>query len=214
MREPINTWTHFIGMLLSIGALITLVVTAILKQNPLSLLGGIVFGISMILLYGASTIYHGYNGRESTIKKLRKLDHSMIFILIAGTYTPICLLVLKGTIGWVLLISIWAFALLGIVSKLFFINMPRALSAGLYVAMGWASILVIVPLFRALPIEGFVLLVLGGVLYTVGSVFYASKSEKIKLGNWGFHEIFHLFIMAGTLAHFVMIHRYVMMGTF
>lgn len=209
MREPINTWTHLLGMILAFLGLIALCIRSIVSGNYLSLVGSLIFGLSMILLYGASSLYHGYKGKNSVILKLRKLDHSMIFVLIAGTYTPICLLVLKGLTGTILLVSIWSLALLGIISKIMFIHMPRKLSAGLYVFMGWVSLLVIYPLFNALPTIAFVYLVLGGVLYTVGSVFYAKKPTKMQIGNWGFHEIFHLFILAGSLAHFALIYNYV-----
>lgn len=207
MREPLNTMTHFVGVLLSIAGLITLMITFILQKDPISLVGSIIFGLSMIALYTASTVYHWYDGDEGVILKLRKLDHAMIFILIAGTYTPICLIALKGPIGNGLLISIWSLAIIGIVTKLFFINMPRWLSAGMYLLMGWLSILVIAPLFKALPLKGFIWLVTGGVLYTIGSLFYASKS-KIMIGQFGFHEIFHVFIMAGTLAHFILVQNF------
>lgn len=209
MREPVNTITHFIGIFFGLIALIVMITNAIIKQSPVYLIGGIVFGISMILLYSASTIYHWYNGKASAILKLRKLDHAMIFVLIAGTYTPICLTALKGTLGTVLLVLVWSLAIIGTVSKVMFINMPRWLSAGMYLFLGWLSIFFIVPLFKALPTGGFFWLVTGGVLYTVGSLFYASKSEKIKIAGFGFHEIFHLFILAGTLSHFILINQYI-----
>lgn len=208
IREPLNTLTHFIGIILSVAALITLIVTSIMKKSPVSLAGGIVFGISLILLYSASTIYHGYNGSEKVILRLKKLDHAMIFVLIAGTYTPICLIALRGPLGYGLLIGIWSLALIGMVTKVIFIHMPRWLSAGMYLFMGWISVAFIYPLSKTLPTNGFLWLIIGGLFYTVGAIFYATKSEKIKLGNFGFHEIFHLFILAGSAAHFILIHRY------
>lgn len=209
MREPINTITHFIGVFLAFAGLIALIVNALLKNNPVYLVGGIIFGISMILLYGASTLYHWYNGASTAIKRLRKLDHAMIFVLIAGTYTPICLTALKGNLGNTLLIVVWSLAVVGAISKVVFINMPRWLSAGMYLFLGWLSIFFIVPLFKSLPTAGFMWLVAGGLLYTVGSIFYASKSEKIMIAGFGFHEIFHLFILAGTSAHFILINNYI-----
>lgn len=208
MREPINTITHFVGAIFALIGMLVMIVKGIVESHTLYLVGGIVFGISMILLYSASTIYHWYKGKDQTILRLRKLDHAMIFVLIAGTYTPVCLLGLKGTLGYVLLILVWALAIIGTISKVLFINMPRWLSAGMYLFLGWLSIFFIVPIYKALPFGGFVWLVIGGVLYTIGSVFYASKSEKIKLGGFGFHEIFHLFIMAGTFAHYIMVNGY------
>ena len=209
MREPINTITHLIGIIMGAVALVMMIMNAIIKDSASYLIGGIVFGVSMILLYGASTLYHWYNGKASAIKRLRKLDHAMIFVLIAGTYTPICLTALKGTLGTILLVLIWSLAIVGTVSKLLFINMPRWISAGMYLFLGWLSLIFIVPLFKALPPEGFFWLVAGGVLYTIGSIFYASKSEKIKIAGFGFHEIFHLFILAGTLAHYILINHYI-----
>ena len=209
VREPLNAYTHLIGIVFSIVALVVLIITGVIRQNGVSLVGGIIFGLSMILLYSASTIYHSYTGKQSVILKLRKIDHAMIFVLIAGTYTPICLTVLRGPLGYGLLIGVWVLAIVGIITKVFFINMPRALSAAMYLFLGWISILFISPLFKALPLNGFIWLVLGGLMYTVGSIFYATKSDKIRIGNFGFHEIFHLFIMAGSLAHFILIQQYV-----
>ncbi|HAS74947.1 MAG TPA: hemolysin [Clostridiales bacterium UBA8960] len=208
MREPINTITHLIGIVLAFIALIAMIINAVWKENVTYLVGGIIFGVSMILLYSASTIYHWYKGDSKSILRLRKLDHAMIFVLIAGTYTPVCLTALRGTLGTVVLVLVWSLALVGTVSKVIFINMPRWLSAGMYLFLGWISIFFIVPLFNALPTGGFVWLVVGGVLYTIGSLFYASKSEKIKIAGFGFHEIFHLFILAGTTAHYILINHY------
>lgn len=210
MREPVNTWTHFIGIFLSIAGLTTMVVSAAMDQNPISLAGGIIFGLSMILLYTASTVYHWYNGSPKVILKLKKIDHAMIFVLIAGTYTPICLIALGGKLGTYLLVGIWGLALIGIVTKMLFIHMPRILSAGIYLFMGWISVAFIYPLSKTLDLAGFFWLVAGGLLYTIGAIFYASKSERIKIGVFGFHEIFHLFIMAGTAAHFILIQGYIM----
>lgn len=208
MREPINTITHLVGIVLAVIALIAMIINAIWKENFTYLIGGIIFGVSMILLYSASTIYHWYKGDSKSILSLRKLDHAMIFVLIAGTYTPVCLTALSGTLGTVVLILVWSLAIIGTISKVLFINMPRWLSAGMYLFLGWISVFFIVPLFRALPTGGFVWLVTGGVLYTIGSLFYASKSEKIKIAGFGFHEIFHLFILAGTTAHYIMVNHY------
>lgn len=209
MREPINTWTHFIGIFLSIAGLTTMVVTAAMDRNPISLAGGLTFGLSMILLYTASTVYHWYNGKSEVILKLKKIDHAMIFVLIAGTYTPICLIALGGRLGTYLLVGIWSLALIGIITKMLFIHMPRVLSAGIYLFMGWISVAFVYPLSKTLDASAFFWLVSGGLLYTIGAIFYASKSQKIKVGAFGFHEIFHLFIMAGTFAHFILIQGYI-----
>ena len=209
MREPINTITHLFGAGFGLIALIVMIANAVVKHNMTYFIGGVIFGVSLILLYSASSIYHWFKGSEKTIKRLRKMDHSMIFVLIAGTYTPICLTVLKGEQGWILLGLVWGLAIIGTVSKILFINMPRWLSAGMYLFLGWLSLIFIVPIFNALPTGGFIWLVAGGLLYTVGSVFYATKSTRIKLGRFGFHEIFHLFILAGSLSHFILVNSYI-----
>jgi hemolysin III len=210
-REPVNTWTHFVGIILAALAMTVMVWNAALKHNMTLVSGAIIFGISMILLYSASTIYHGFNGKKEIILRLRKLDHAMIFVLIAGTYTPLCLTVLKGALGTGLLIGVWSLAAIGIITKVIFIHMPRWLSAGMYLFLGWISILFIYPIFKAMPISGFVWLVLGGLFYTIGSIIYAIKSERLRIGLFGFHEIFHLFILLGTLSHFIMINNYVIL---
>jgi hemolysin III len=199
-----------VGTLLSIAGLITMIVTAALNENLISIIGGAIFGISMILLYTASTVYHGYNGTDSVILKLKKVDHAMIFVLIAGTYTPICMVALGGALGYGLLAGIWTLAIIGMVAKIKFIHMPRVLSAGIYVFLGWISVAFIHPLSEALSFGGFFWLIAGGLFYTIGAIFYATKSEKIKIGVFGFHEIFHLFILAGSLAHFILIQSYLM----
>ncbi|MDN5352705.1 MAG: hemolysin [Clostridiales bacterium] len=205
IREPINALTHLSGIVLSIAGMIALLA---LNHHPLALAGSIVFGLSMVLLYTASTVYHWYSGNGDVIKRLRKFDHAMIFVLIAGTYTPICLLVLGGRLGIGLLITIWAIAIAGIVAKIKFINMPRALSAAIYLVMGWLCIFFIYPIYKGMPAGAFPWLVAGGILYTIGSLFYASKSDRIKIGKFGFHEIFHLFILAGSAAHYIMIVKF------
>jgi len=211
-REPINTWTHLIGAVLSAVAMGVMIQNARIQNSTEMIIGAIVFGVSMILLYSASAIYHGYNGKESIILTLRKLDHSMIFVLIAGTYTPICLTLLRGKLGTGLLISIWALAIVGIILKVFFINMPRWVGSALYLILGWISVFFAYPLLKVIPIDGFLWLLLGGLFYTVGSIIYARKSEKMKIGNFGFHEIFHIFIMLGTFSHFYMVNHYIFKG--
>jgi len=210
-REPVNTWTHFVGIVLAALAMTVMVWNAALKNNMTLVTGAIIFGVSMILLYSASTIYHGFNGKKEIILRLRKLDHAMIFVLIAGTYTPICLTVLKGKLGTGLLIAVWALAAIGITTKVIFIHMPRWLSAGMYLFLGWISIFFIYPIFKAMPVSGFVWLVLGGLFYTVGSIIYAVKSERLRIGIFGFHEIFHLFILLGTMSHFIMVNNYLIL---
>lgn len=210
-REPVSGFTHLLGALLSLIGLIILIAYEI--NNPgadiLSFTSVILFGLSLILLYSASTIYHLVKSSDMVIKRLRKLDHSMIFVLIAGTYTPVCLMSLSGRLRWSMFIGIWSCALLGIIIKLCWFNAPRWLSTLFYVIMGWLSIFIVSPLSKSISYMGIILLILGGVLYTLGAVIYAAKWPLIKSKLWGFHEIFHLFVLAGSTCHYLMVFKYV-----
>lgn len=210
MKEPGNTITHLIGAVLSVVGLIYMIYLAIKNQNGFYLAGGLIFGISLIALYSASTIYHWIPGSERLSGILRKIDHAMIYVLIAGTYTPICLITLKGFVGTALLIGVWTLAVTGIVVKLLWMSAPRWLYTGFYLFLGWLAVFFIYPIYKAMPVAGFICLVTGGVMYTVGSIIYAKKSEALRLARLGFHEIFHLFILAGSAFHFVMVSRFVM----
>lgn len=204
-REPLNTWTHLIGLGLTIIGFILLVIRASSNPHLLSLPSVFIFSLGLMGLYAASSYYHGKNTTEAVLIRLRKLDHVMIYFLIAATYTPICLLVLPEKTGHLLLGVIWILALAGMVMKMFFINVPRWVSTGLYLFLGWASVSVIRPLHALLPSIGFLLLVAGGLFYTVGAVIYGRKNPKMQLGPFGYHEIFHLFILAGSLSHYLMV---------
>ncbi len=210
IKEPVNSLTHLVGAVLSMIGLILMIIKSVTNQSGAQLAGALVFGISLILLYSASTVYHWLTVPEKVGKVLRKLDHSMIYVLIAGTYTPVCLLALKGVLGWTLFGIIWGLALIGIVMKMFWLNAPRWLYTSFYVVLGWIAIFFIMPIYRAIGIGGFLLLLGGGVLYTVGSVIYATKSEKIRISVFGFHEIFHLFILGGSIAHFIMVEQFLL----
>jgi len=209
IREPLNALTHGAGILLSALGLIYLLLKAVNNHSGMQLAGALVFGISLIALYTASTLYHGLPVSPRVVQILRRVDHTMIYVLIAGTYTPICLITLKGVLGWSLFGVVWGLALAGIVLKLLWMNAPRWLSTLFYVALGWLAALFIVPLFRALPLSGFIWLLTGGLLYTIGAVFYATKPRWLKLWKFGFHEVFHLFILLGSAAHFLLVSRYV-----
>mgnify|MGYP000928300733 CR=1 FL=1 len=209
LRDPVSGLTHFIGALLAVAGLAALIVKASNPLRPWHLTTYCVFGAGMILLYTASTLYHwlplGSTGRS----RLRKLDHMMIFVLIAATYTPFCLVPLRGAWGWSIFGTVWAVALMGIVFKAFWIHAPRWLSAAMYVCMGWIVIVGIVPLVRTLQPGGLFWLVTGGLLYTAGGLIYAVKRPDPFPEVFGFHEIFHIFVMLGTLAHFWTIYKYV-----
>lgn len=210
IREPINALTHLAGAILSLFALIAMIIKVIL-DNPtaIGLSAIITFGISMILLYTTSAIYHMVISSDNVLKFLQRLDHSMIFVLIAGTYTPFCLIALDEKTGGTLFTIIALIAICGIVFKLAWFNCPRILSTSIYIVMGWMAIFVFKPLFLSLSIEGIILLIAGGILYTIGGVIYALKPEFLYFKHLGFHEIFHIFIMLGSLCHFLCIYLYV-----
>jgi hemolysin III len=209
-REPISGLTHLIGAALSLIGLIVLIFSSAHNRGVLHLVVFTIFGISLILLYSASTIYHLVTISEKAIRVLRRLDHAMIYVLIAGTYTPVCILALKGRLGWGLLISIWSLAALGIILKMFWFEAPRWLYTSFYVFMGWISVFVVAPLTRVVPFRGIGWLFAGGVLYTIGAAIYGTKWPKINSKLFGFHEIFHLFVMAGSFCHYWLMLRYIM----
>ncbi|AEB76257.1 PAQR family membrane homeostasis protein TrhA [Clostridium botulinum] len=210
-REPVSGLTHLFGVIISIIGLILLIKCQSLMPyaTTLEYVAIIMFGISLILLYTASSVYHLVKASEKVIKFLRRLDHSMIYILIAGTYTPVCLISLQGKLRWILFIGIWSCALMGIVFKMVWFNSPRWLSTLFYVLMGWIAVFIISPLSKIIDTKGLILMFLGGVLYTLGAIIYATKWPKIKSKIFGFHEIFHLFVLGGSLCHYFMVLKYI-----
>jgi hemolysin III len=209
LREPMNGFTHFIGIIFAVIATILLLDISLNPYKPYHLISFSVFGFGMILLYITSTLYHWLELSEAGILKLRKADHIMIFIYIAATYTPVCIVALKGTLGWGLLISVWFVALVGVIIKIFWMNAPRWLSTFIYILMGWLAVIVIYPLVNAIQIGALIWLSIGGLFYTIGAVIYALKKPDPYPGILGFHEIFHLFVLLGTFSHFWMIYRYI-----
>lgn len=169
-----------------------------------------VFMISMVLLYAASTIYHSVNCSGRILRIFRKMDHMMIFVLIAGTYTPVCLLTLPKPSGLMLLAAVWGIALVGIFIKGFWITCPKWFSSVLYIAMGWSCLSVLGQLFSLLPLHAFLWLLAGGLIYTAGGIIYALRLPLFDARHpmFGLHEIFHLFVMAGSLCHFVFMFCY------
>ena len=190
------------------AALVSLLCVAISNRDVWQIVSFSIFGASMILLYSASATYHLVNASEKVVKILQKIDHSMIFVLIAGTYTPICLTLLRGRLGYWLLALIWSSAAAGIVMKMFFFDIPRLLYTGIYLIMGWIAVFVIVPLYRAGGPLPLVWLLIGGLMYTAGGIIYAVKKPDLFPGWLGFHEIFHVFVILGSTAHYVMILRF------
>lgn len=211
LREPINGLTHLAGAVLSLFAMIAMIVKAASSdQSGIAITSVVIFGVSMILLYAASAIYHSVFAKERVLLFLRRLDHSMIFLLIAGSYTPFCLISLNNSSGKILFAVVAAQAVVGIFFKMFWFNCPRWLSTTIYIVMGWMALFVFAPLTEVLAPFGFTLLVLGGVLYTIGGLIYAIKPKFMTYKNWGFHEIFHMFILFGSLCHFLCVYLYVL----
>ncbi|MFL0168465.1 MULTISPECIES: PAQR family membrane homeostasis protein TrhA [Clostridium] len=210
LREPINGLTHFIGAVLSLFALIAMLVKVYTRgSSTITFVSVLFFGISMILLYSASATYHSVIANDKVIKILKRLDHSMIFILIAGSYAPFCLVALNGKVGINLFLAVTICAVIGIAFKLCWVTCPRWLSSSMYIGIGWFAIFAIYPMSQVLSSFGLSWLVLGGIMYTIGGIIYALKSDKIKVWLFGRHEIFHIFIMLGTLCHFICVFVYI-----
>lgn len=211
IREPINALTHLLGAVLSlIGTLFLLIPrNNIPPFSPASIISILVFGISLILLYTTSGIYHLVNTTDARLLRLKKLDHSMIFVLIAGSYTPFCLLSLTGAWKWSIISIVWGLALVGIILKMFWINMPRWLSTFFYIGMGWIALFALQPLYKSLSFGGFSFLALGGIMYTVGGIIYGLKKPNIS-SSFGFHELFHIFVMLGSACHYWAVFKYVL----
>ncbi|MGL5260180.1 MAG: PAQR family membrane homeostasis protein TrhA [Lachnospiraceae bacterium] len=211
IREPGSALTHFIAMLLAIFASIPLLIKAALQSGFLSFTSMLVFISSMILLYGASAAYHSINVSEKLITLFRKIDHMMIFLLIAGSYTPVCLMVLSKEKGFTLLILVWGIAICGMIINMIWINCPKWFSSCIYIAMGWVCVLVFRELLQTLPLPAFLWLLSGGIIYTIGGIIYALKLPLLNSLHkyFGSHEIFHLFVMGGSICHFIFMFLYV-----
>jgi hemolysin III len=210
IKDPISALTHFIGLLLSIIAVILLVNKAAEQASTLHVTAFSLFGISLILLYLASTVYHMVINPLKVSNLLHRIDHMMIFVLIAGTYTPVCLIPLHGLWGWTLLSIIWFVALAGILLKAFWIQAPRWLSTGIYILMGWIVVIAFNPLLNTLSRSAFIWLLAGGIVYTLGGLIYGLKWPNFTFKNFGFHELFHLFVMGGSFCHFMFMYWYIL----
>ena len=211
VKDPGSALTHFIAMIGAVIAAVPLLHKAAGEADSRHLAALAVFIVSMILLYAASTTYHTFNISEHVNKILRKIDHMMIFILIAGTYTPICLIVLGNNAGYRLLALVWGIAIAGILVNALWINCPKWFSSVIYIAMGWVCLFVFRELLATLSQAAFLWLLAGGLIYTVGGVIYALKLPvfNAKHSQFGSHEVFHLFVMAGSICHFVFMYQYV-----
>jgi hemolysin III len=201
-EEVAHALTHGLGLVLSVGGLVTLVVAASLRGDAWHVVGCSIFGSTLVLLYAASTLYHGIRSRRAK-RLFQRLDHSAIFLLIAGTYTPFALVSLRGSGGWALLALVWGLAILGITLEAAIPQRTRHLSIALHLAMGWLAVVAVEPLIRSVQPEGLVLLLLGGVTYTAGVIFYAWQRLPYH------HAVWHVFVMAGSACHFSCVLAYV-----
>lgn len=211
IREPGSAITHFIAMMLAVFAAVPLLVKAGLSSSNQNFSAMLIFMVSMILLYGASATYHTVNVTGKRLRIFKKIDHMMIFVLIAGSYTPICLIVLGGELGLQLLAVVWGIALAGIIIKACWVTCPKWFSSMLYIAMGWVCVFVFGQLWSTLPTAAFIWLLVGGIIYTIGGVIYALKLPifNAKHKDFGSHEVFHLFVMGGSICHFIFMYLYV-----
>jgi len=211
IREPGSAITHFIGMMLAVFASTPLLIKAAVSDGFTAFFSMTIFMFSMIALYGASALYHSVMVKDRLLKVFRKIDHMMIFVLIAGSYTPVCLIVLGGRPGYTLLAVVWTIAIVGMLIKAFWITCPKWFSSIIYISMGWVCLGVFGQLWNTLPHSAFLWLLAGGIIYTAGGIIYALKLPLFNNRHryFGSHEIFHLFVMGGSFCHFVFMYLYV-----
>ena len=207
IKDPVSALTHFGGALMSVAGLVFLIIKAT-GYSIWHVVSLTTFGVSLILLYTASTVYHAVITSKRWEKLLRKIDHMMIFVLIAGSYAPICLLALRGPLGWSLFGSIWGLTIAGLVMKAVWLSAPRWLSTIIYAVMGWLICIAIVPFSQAVSSAGVGLLFGGGLFYSSGAVIYGLKWPNLK--GFGFHELFHVLVLGGSICHYIMMYRYLM----
>ena len=212
IKDPGSAITHFIGMLMAIFAAIPLLIKAARGPERIYILSISIYALSLILLYAASTTYHTFDRSKKVNTILKKIDHMMISVLIAGSYTPICLLVLKGRTGIILLSIVWGIAIAGILMKAFWINCPKWVSSVLYIGMGWTCVLAFTQILNSMSPAAFGWLLAGGLIYTAGGVIYALKLPLFNRRHryFGSHEIFHLFVMGGSACHFIVMYAFVL----
>ncbi len=209
-REPVNALSHMAGAIASVAGLTLMVTVAAVRADAWHVVSFAVFGTTLILMYTASFLYHGLKLSENAIRIFRRIDHIMIFAVIAGSYTPICLVPLRGPWGWSILGAVWGMALLGIGLKIVSMNVPRWISTLIYLLMGWICLIAVYPLVISLTPAGLFWLALGGLFYSIGAVIYALKKPDLLPGVLGFHEIWHGFVLLGSASHFWLVFRHLM----
>ncbi len=209
-RDPISAYTHLAGVFLSVAGTICMCIQGynLIGEATAKFAAAVIFGLSLTALYAASTIYHWCNGSSKTQQILRKLDHSMIYVLIAGTYTPILIGNMEQHKALIFTGIMWGLAAFGIIMKLCWMNAPRILSTMLYLIMGWAIAFDFSAISNMKP-GAFMLLLAGGIFYTIGGIIYAVKKPNISK-SFGFHEIFHVFVLLGSLFHYLVVVLYVL----
>jgi hemolysin III len=201
--EKFNAVTHLVGAVLALAGAVLLVVLAAMSGDPWKVVSVAIYGVTLVMLYSFSTLYHSLQGRAKNI--LREMDHQSIYLLIAGSYTPFCLVTLRGPWGWSLLGIVWGLAVIGSVQELRPKNEARVLSVVIYLLMGWVALAALLPLLQALGPRGFAWLAAGGLFYTVGIVFYALDTRVTHA-----HGVWHLFVLAGSATHYIAILIYVL----
>lgn len=212
IKEPGSAITHFIGMLMAIFAAVPLLIKAAHEPSRVYIISLAIYAASLILLYAASTTYHTFDISKKVNTILKKIDHMMISVLIAGSYTPVCLIVLKGRTGIILLSIVWGIAIAGILIKAFWVYCPKWISSVLYIGMGWTCVLAFTQILNNMSPAAFGWLLAGGIIYTVGGIIYALKLPIFnnRHKNFGSHEIFHLFVMGGSVCHFVVMYAFLL----
>ncbi len=201
LREPVNSLTHWGGAILALIGLIALLIIG--WSTPAKIISLAIYGASLIFLFSASAMYHMVRVKDKVLEIFRKIDHAAIYVLIAGTYTPFCVNVFTGFWKWGMLSIIWSLALIGIVVKIFYIRAPRWLNAGIYIVMGWLSLATAGQMIAHLPAWVLTWLIIGGVTYTLGAVVYMTKIFNFKPGVFGFHEVWHIFVLLAAMFHFI-----------
>jgi hemolysin III len=201
--EKFNAITHLVGAVLALIGAVVLIVLAVLDGDPWKVVGVSIYGLTLVLLYTFSALYHSLRGRAKNV--LRELDHQSIYLLIAGSYTPFCLVTLRGPWGWSLLGIVWVFAVLGHLQEFWLKSTMRILSVVIYLVMGWVALVALAPLLHALGAHGFAWVAAGGLFYTLGIIFYALDTRVVHS-----HGVWHLFVLAGSACHYVAILHYVL----
>jgi len=207
-REPVNALSHMAGSLASIAGLTLMVVMAAVKADAWHVVSFAIFGTTLVFMYTASFLYHGLQLSAKTLAIFRRIDHIMIFMVIAGSYTPLCLVPLRGAWGWTLFGIIWGFAAVGIVLKLFWMNLPRWISTLIYLGMGWLCMVAVYPLVQILEPAPLLWLALGGLFYSLGALVYIFKKPDPFPKMFGFHEIWHICVLLGSACHFWLVFGY------